>query len=139
MYNLSEKDWEYETILAKYNSKHYQNKSRNGFGDVIVVEAAVGQTLHEKLNCFNIGEMDYILREQLRVNLNMVKCTPEELVKMDFVTENFDPFQSIKVLGGQSIADFFLKKPREMDKFIERCNSPEGSKFVNTLIDSYLK
>ena len=68
----------------RYNSKFYQNINNNGFGNKIVVETGIGKILSEKLSFFTIGEIQHILTEQLRVNLNMVKCTPEELINPEY-------------------------------------------------------
>ena len=55
----------------------------------------------------------------------MVPCDHRDIIKMDFNSNDYDPWQPLEILGGQSIIDYFLHDPEQVKAFCDKAIEEE--------------
>ena len=120
MFTLLDKEYTNKTKLVKSMYKVSKLKKiveTDAEIEFTFSEAAIGEELEKHYDKFTESEIFTILNDETRTLLNMVPSTLEDIIKMDFHSKDYDPFQPLEILAGQCIADYFLHEPEQIKEF----------------------
>lgn len=93
--------------------------------EYIICEAKIGEGLEQNYSKFTESEIFTILTDETRTILNMVPCDHRDIIKMNFNSSDYDPWQPLEILGGQSIIDYFLHDPEQVKAFCDKAIEEE--------------